>query len=151
MTDRPDDPASGLSAEERAAIRDRARELKADARRAKSADARAESEREVRERIAAMPDPDRVLGERVAALVAAVAPDLVPRLWYGMPAWAREGKVLCFFQDAAKFKARYATLGFTDTAALDDGPMWPASFALVAVTPEVEARIAELLRRAAAA
>jgi uncharacterized protein YdhG (YjbR/CyaY superfamily) len=102
----------------------------------------------VLEKIAAMDDPDRVMAERVHAVVTAAAPRLAPKTWYGMPAYALNGKVVCFFQNAEKFKARYATLGFSDLAKLDDGPMWATGFALTEMTEEVEARIAELVKRA---
>ena len=138
----------GFTAEERAAMKERARELKAGARRKGKPD-RAEVEAEVRAKIAEMAEPDRRLGERIHALVLEVAPELAPRLWYGMPAYAKDGKVVCFFQDAAKFKSRYATLGFNDAAALDEDGMWPTSYAVTTLTPEIEARITELLRRAA--
>ncbi|GIU99938.1 MAG: hypothetical protein KatS3mg014_1554 [Actinomycetota bacterium] len=134
--------AAGFTAEERAAMRERARELKAERR------GKADWEAEVLARIAAMPEADRTMAERIHAIVRATAPDLAPRLWYGMPAYARDGKVVCFFQDAAKFKARYATFGFTDQAKLDEGAMWPVSFALKELTPDAEARIAALVARA---
>jgi uncharacterized protein YdhG (YjbR/CyaY superfamily) len=105
-------------------------------------------ERDALEKIAAMPENDRALAERLHALVKATAPELVPRTWYGMPAYAKDGKVVCFFQSAAKFKARYATLGFSDRANLDDGSMWPVAFALKELSPAVEAEIAALLRKA---
>ncbi|OPC78166.1 hypothetical protein B4N89_38900 [Embleya scabrispora] len=138
----------GFSADERAAMKDHAKELKAASRRASKAEKAAEAERELLAKIAEMQDADRVLAERVHAVVTANAPTLEPKLWYGMPSYAIDGKVVCFFQSAEKFKARYATLGFSDLAKLDDGPMWAAGFALTEVTPEVEARIAELVRRA---
>ncbi|MER5784506.1 DUF1801 domain-containing protein [Streptomyces mobaraensis] len=138
----------GFTAEERAAMKDHAREVKAAARRASRADKAAEAEREVLAKIAGMRESDRVMAERVHAVVTAGAPELAPKLWYGMPAYARDGKVVCFFQSAEKFKARYATLGFSDQARLDDGPMWAAGFALTEVTAEVEERIAELVKRA---
>ena len=150
-----DDAGGGFTEEERAAMRERARELKAAGRsRAGGAGAeRAESaesaESAVLAKLAAMAPPDRALGERLHALIRATAPDLAPKLWYGMPAYARDGKVVCFFQDAGKFKARYATLGFSDTAALDDGAMWPTSFAVKELTAAEEARIAALVKRAA--
>ncbi len=126
-------------------MRDRAKELKAASRpRAKG-----ESEEgDVLARIAAMQAADRALAERVHSIVMAAAPGLAPRLWYGMPAYARDGKVVCFFQDAAKFKSRYATLGFSDKAMLDDGEMWPTSFALKKLTAAEEKRIVELVKRA---
>ncbi len=134
---------SGFSAEEKAAMKERAKELKA-------AKTRAAGEADVLAKIAEMPDADRVLAQRLHALVAEYAPQLQPRTWYGMPAYALDGKIVCFFQDAAKFKYRYATLGFQDTAHLDDGDMWATSFAIVAITAYVEARIVELLQRALA-
>jgi uncharacterized protein YdhG (YjbR/CyaY superfamily) len=138
----------GFTAEERAAMKEHAAERKKEARRKSRADKAAEAERDVLDKIAAMSDADRALAERVHAIVKANAPTLAPKLWYGMPAYALDGKVVCFFQNADKFKARYATLGFNDIAALDDGDMWPTSFALVRMTPEVEERIADLVRRA---
>ncbi len=123
----------------------RARELKADARAAQT---RADGEQAVRQALDAMPDADRALAERVHALVGAAAPELVPKTWYGMPAYARETKVVCFFQGAVKFSSRYATVGFTDEARLDDGAMWPSAFALTAWTDEVEAALRALVARA---
>ena len=143
-----DTDAGSFTDEERAAMQERARELKAERRRS-GASAAVDGERDLLAKIAEMPEPDRAMAERVHALVRAVAPDLVPRTWYGMPAYAKDGKVLCFFQGADKFKARYATLGFNDTASLDEGPMWPTAFALIQLTPDVEARISDLVRRAA--
>ena len=137
------DGAAGFTAEEREAMRERAREMKA-AKGGKDAD----GEAEVLAKLATLPAADRVIGERVHAIVRAAAPDLVPRTWYGMPAYARDGKVVCFFQAASKFKARYATLGFSDTASLDEGSMWPTSFALAKLTATEEARIAALVKRA---
>lgn len=137
----------GFSAEERAAMKDHARELKQEARRRSSADKAAEAERDVLAKIAEMQDSDRIMAERVHAVVTAAAPVLAPKLWYGMPAYALDGKVLCYFQSAEKFKSRYATLGFSDLAKLDDGAMWPAVFALTEVTPEVETRIAALVEQ----
>ncbi|QES40086.1 hypothetical protein DEJ49_03025 [Streptomyces venezuelae] len=142
------DVHKGFSAEERAAMKDHAKELKAAARRGTRADKAAEAERDVLARIAEMEDSDRIMAERVHAIVMANAPALAPKLWYGMPAYALDGKVVCFFQSAAKFKARYATLGFSDLARLDEGPMWAAGFALSEVTPDVEARIGALVKRA---
>lgn len=138
----------GFTAEERAAMKDRAQELKTTARRSSRADKAAEAERDVLAKIAEMQDSDRIMAERVHAVVTASAPALAPKLWYGMPAYALDGKVVCFFQSAEKFKARYATLGFSDQAKLDDGPMWPAGFALTEVTAEVEARIGALVKQA---
>lgn len=139
-----DDGASGFTAEERAAMRERARERKA----AKRPGDAAGEEAAVVAALAAMPDEDRAIGERLHALVRATVPDLAPRLWYGMPAYARDGRVVCFFQNASKFRARYATLGFSDRATLDDGDCWPTAFALRALTPAVEAQVVALLRRA---
>ncbi len=136
-----------FTAEERAAMKDRARELKAAARRGPRA-TKADGETEVLAKIAEMGDADRVMAERVHAVVRASAPALTPKLWYGMPAYARDGKVLCYFQSAQKFNARYATFGFNDTARLDDGAMWPVSFALTEVTAAEEARIAALVTEA---
>lgn len=139
----------GFTAEERAAMKAHAEDQKkAAGRRGSREDKAAEAVRDVLEKIAEMQDSDRVMAERVHAVVTANAPALAPKLWYGMPAYALDGKVVCFFQSAEKFKARYATLGFSDQAKLDDGPMWAAGFALTEVTPEVEARIAELVKRA---
>ncbi|MFI8825607.1 iron chaperone [Streptomyces sp. NPDC053431] len=130
-------------------MKERAKELKAASRRGSSADKAAAAEAEVLAKIAEMPEADRVLAEKVHAVVKASAPSLAPKLWYGMPAYARDGKVVCFFQSADKFKARYATLGFNDPAHLDDGAMWPTAFALTGLTPAVEARIGELVKTAA--
>jgi uncharacterized protein YdhG (YjbR/CyaY superfamily) len=138
----------GFSAEERAAMKDHAKEVKAAARRASAAEKAAEAAREVLEKIAEMEDSDRVMAERVHAIVTASAPVLAPKLWYGMPAYALDGKVVCFFQSAEKFKSRYATLGFSDQAKLDEGAMWANAFALTEVTPEVEASVAALVKRA---
>lgn len=129
-------------------MKDHAQELKKAARRTSRADRAAEAERDVLAKIAEMRDSDRAMAERVHAVVTASAPLLAPKLWYGMPAYALDGKVVCFFQSAEKFKARYATLGFSDQAKLDDGPMWAAGFALTEVTPEVEERIAALVKQA---
>ena len=131
--------------EERAAMKARARELKAEAKAKKN---RADGERDVLAAIAEMPEAERALAERLHALIKAVAPALAPKTWYGMPAYARDGKVVCFFQSAAKFKSRYATLGFSDQAHLDDGDLWPTAFALTAWTPAVEQEVGALLRRA---
>jgi uncharacterized protein YdhG (YjbR/CyaY superfamily) len=133
--------------EERAAMQESARERRAATRRG-SADERAQGERDVLEKIAEMSGTDRTMAERIHALVTATAPELVPRTYYGMPAYAKGGKVICFFQAASKFKVRYATLGFQPDARLDDGAMWPTSWALMELTPEAEERIAELVKRA---
>lgn len=133
--------SKGFSAEERAAMKERAQELKAQA-------AGLDGEKQVLARIAGMPEPDRSMARRVHEIVRATAPSLVPRTWYGMPAYARDGKVLCFFQDAHKFKTRYATLGFSDEARLDEGALWPVTFALKSLTAAEEARIAALVKKA---
>ena len=133
-----------FTAEERAAMKERAQELKKAARRGSKAD----GERDVLDKIAEMSQPDRAMAERLHALIKDSAPALAPRTWYGMPAYAKDGKVVCFFQSAQKFKSRYATLGFSDEANLDDGAMWPTSFALKELTPAEEARIGELVRAA---
>jgi len=134
----------GFTAEERAAMRERAREAKAEAGGAGKAD----GERDVLAKIAEMPRADRVMAKRLHALIKASAPDLAPRTWYGMPAYAKDGKVLCFFQSAQKFKSRYATLGFSDEANLDKGPMWPTSFALKELTSAEEKKIGALVKKA---
>jgi len=134
-----------FTAEERAAMKDHAKEMKA--RRGKVT--AEEEEAAVLAKIAEMPESDRVLGERIHAIVKENAPDLSPRLYYGMPAYARAGKVVVFFQNASKFKARYATLGFNDEAKLDDGTMWPTAFALTKLTKADEKTIADLVKRAA--
>jgi uncharacterized protein YdhG (YjbR/CyaY superfamily) len=138
--------ATGFSADERAAMKARAKELKAEARVNKN---REEGERAVLEAIASMQEPDRTMAERFHELVLASAPQLWPKTWYGMPAYAKDGKVVCFFQSAEKFKARYSTFGFSDQANLDDGAMWPTSFALKELTTAVEAKIRALVKEAA--
>jgi uncharacterized protein YdhG (YjbR/CyaY superfamily) len=138
----------GFTDEERAAMRERAQELKAAARRGPRA-GKADGERDVLAKIAEMPEPDRAIAERLHALVKASAPDLSPRTWYGMPAYARDGNVVCFFQSAQKFNTRYATLGFSDKANLDEGAMWPSAFALTKLTAAEEARIGALVKKAA--
>ena len=137
----------GFTADERAAMKDRATELKASGRRGSRAD-KANVESEVLAKIAELPDADRAMAERLHAVIKASAPDIAPRLWYGMPAYAKDGKVVCFFQSAQKFKTRYATLGFSDEANLDEGAMWPTSYALTKLTRADEARIGELVQRA---
>jgi uncharacterized protein YdhG (YjbR/CyaY superfamily) len=136
----------GFTEDERAAMKERAREAKAEARRGKGKSA--DGEADVLARIAEMPEPDRTMATRVHAIVTASAPALVPKTWYGMPAYARDGKVVCFFQSAHKFKSRYATLGFSDQANLDDGGMWPTSFALSELSEAAEKRIAALVKQA---
>jgi len=138
----------GFTNEERAAMAERAQELKAAARRGSRA-SKADGEKDLLAKIADMPEPDRGMAERIHAIVKANAPTLSPRTWYGMPAYEKDGHVLCFFQSAQKFKARYATLGFTDKAALDDGSMWPTAFALKEMGAAEQARIIALVKKAA--
>ncbi len=138
--------STGFSAEEQAAMRERAQELKAEARLSKN---RAEGEKALLAKIAEMEGADRAMAERLHALIAASAPHLLPRTWYGMPAYAKGDKVVCFFQSGRKFGARYATLGFTDAANLDEGAMWPTSFALQELTEDEEQRISALVKKAA--
>lgn len=139
----------GFSDEERAAMKEHAGELKTAARRGSRA-TRADGEKDVLAKIAEMKESDRVLAERIHAIIKANAPGLAPKLWYGMPAYAKDGKVVCFFRSAEKFKTRYATFGFEDKANLDDGTMWPTSFALTGLTAADEAVIGELVQKAAA-
>jgi uncharacterized protein YdhG (YjbR/CyaY superfamily) len=140
-----DKKSTGFTAEERAAMKERAQELKAEARADRD---RAAGESDVLAKIAEMPKQDRVMAERLHAIVKDSAPALSPKTWYGMPAWARDGKVVCYFQSAHKFKSRYATFGFNDTANLDEGAMWPTSFALKKLTAADEATIATLVKKA---
>jgi uncharacterized protein YdhG (YjbR/CyaY superfamily) len=137
----------GFTDDERAAMKERARELKAEARRG-SREKQADGEGDVLSKIAEMPEPDRAMAERLHAIVKAIAPALSPRTWYGMPAYAKDGHVVCFFQSAHKFKARYATLGFSDKANLDEGTMWPVAFALTQLTAADEVRIGALVKKA---
>jgi len=139
--------SKGFTDVERAAMRERARELKAERRGPRAGKADAESD--VLSKIAEMPQADRAMAERLHALIKTSAPDLSPRTWYGMPAYAKDGKVVCFFQSGHKFKARYATFGFSDKANLDDGAMWPTSFALKKLTAAAEKRIGALVKQAA--
>ena len=139
--------SAGFTAEERAAMRERARELKAEERASKD---RAAGESDVLAKIAELPEPDRAMAKRLHEIVTASAPNLSPRTWYGMPAYAREGKVVCYFTPASKFKERYASFGFNAVANLDDGNMWPTSFALQELTDAEEARIATLVKKAVA-
>jgi uncharacterized protein YdhG (YjbR/CyaY superfamily) len=132
----------GFTDEERGAMKERAKELKAAARKA-------DAESDVLAKIAEMTESDRALAERIHAIVKASAPDLSPKLWYGMPAYTKNGKIVCFFQSAQKFNARYATFGFNDTAHLDEGAMWPTAFALTKLTADDEARIGALVKKAA--
>jgi uncharacterized protein YdhG (YjbR/CyaY superfamily) len=138
-----------FTAEERDAMRERAKELKAQARSAKSANKAEQEAAAVLAKIAELDAPDRALAERIHAIIAEHAPVLAPKLWYGMPAYARDGKIVCFFQGADKFKVRYATLGFNEDANLDEGTMWPTAFALTKLTKADEKRIGELVKRAA--
>jgi uncharacterized protein YdhG (YjbR/CyaY superfamily) len=134
--------SKGFSAEERAAMKERAQELKAEARKA-------DGEKALLAKVAEMPKPDRVIAEKLHAIVKANAPDLAPKTWYGMPAYAnKDGKVVCFFQSADKFKSRYASFGFSDEANLDDGSMWPTYFGLKEMTPAVERKIGALVKKA---
>jgi uncharacterized protein YdhG (YjbR/CyaY superfamily) len=137
--------SEGWTDEERAAMKERARELKAAARRGKDA---ADGESEVLAKLAEMPETDRAMGERLHAIIKASAPVLSPRTWYGMPAYAKDGKVVCFFTPASKFKTRYATLGFEQAANLDDGAMWPTAFALTKLTAAEEKKIGALVKKA---
>jgi uncharacterized protein YdhG (YjbR/CyaY superfamily) len=137
--------SEGFTAAEKAAMKERARELKAEARASKD---KAEGERDLLAKIAEMPAADRALAKRVHAIVNASAPDLSPKTWYGMPAYARDGKIVCFFQSADKFKSRYATFGFSDEANLDKGAMWPTSFALTKLTAADEKKIGALVKQA---
>ena len=139
--------SGGFTDEERAAMKERAQELKAATRRGPRA-GKADGEHDVLAKIAEMPEPDRAMAERLHAIIKASAPALSPRTWYGMPAYAMDGKVVCFFQSAQKFKARYATFGFSDEANLDEGAMWPTSFALKELTPAEEARVGALVKKA---
>jgi len=135
----------GFTDEERAAMKNRAQELKAEARADKD---KADGESAVLATIAEMPEPDRAMGERLHAIITASAPALAPKLWYGMPAYAKDGKVVCFFQCAQKFNTRYAMFGFNDTANLDEGALWPVTFALKELTATEEARISALVKKA---
>lgn len=137
--------SKGFTADEKAAMKERAKELKAEERAKKN---REEGEKAALEAIAAMEEPDRSMAEQVHALITAGAPDLWPKTWYGMPAYARDGNVVCFFQSAQKFNARYATLGFNDTATLDDGNMWPTAYALKELTGAEEKAISALVKKA---
>jgi hypothetical protein len=134
-----DKTSEGWTDEERAAMKERSRELKT---------GKADGESAVLAKLADMPEPDRAMGERLHAIIKASAPDLTPKTWYGMPAYAKDGKVVCYFTPASKFKERYATFGFNDVANLDEGTMWPTSFALTELTAADEARIAALVKKA---
>lgn len=137
--------STGFTAEEQAAMKERSRELKAAARRGAS---KLDGEAEVLAKIAEMPASDRLMAERIHAIVKAHAPELVPKTWYGMPAYAKDGNVVCFFQSGQKFKTRYATLGFSDKARLDDGNLWPTAFALKTLTAAEEKKVAMLVKKA---
>jgi len=144
-TKKPAQIRKGFTDEERAAMKERSRELKAAARADKD---RAAGESDVLAKIAEMQEPDRAMAERLHAIVKESAPDLAPRTWYGMPAYAKDGKVVCFFQSAQKFKTRYATFGFSDQAQLDEGAVWPVAFAVTKLTAADEAKIAALVKKA---
>jgi uncharacterized protein YdhG (YjbR/CyaY superfamily) len=135
------DASNGFTADEKAAMRERARELKAES-------LKADGLNDLLAKIAEMPAPDRAMAERIHALVTAAVPELAPKTWYGMPAYAKDGKIVCFFQAADKFKARYATFGFSDEANVDDGAMWPTSYALTELTAADEAKLAALVKKA---
>ena len=139
--------SNGFTDEERAAMKERAQELKAESRRGQRAN-KADGESDALAKIAAMPAPDRAMATRLHAIIKGSAPALSPRTWYGMPAYAKDGKVVCFFQSAQKFKTRYASFGFSDTANLDEGAMWPTAFALKELTAAAEARIGALVKKA---
>jgi uncharacterized protein YdhG (YjbR/CyaY superfamily) len=139
--------SKGFTDDERAAMRERAQELRSSTRRGSRA-TKADGESDLLAKIAEMPDHDRAIAERLHAIIKATAPELSPRTWYGMPAYARDGKVVCFFQSGHKFKTRYATLGFSDRANLDDGVMWPNAYALTELTAAEEARISALVQKA---
>ena len=138
-----DRKSKGFTDEERAAMKERVRELKAETSRGKT-----DGESEALAKIAEMPEPDRAMAERIHAIVTASAPDLAPRTWYGMPAYAKDGKVVCFFKSAAKFKSRYATFGFEEAATIDAGAMWPTSWALTELTAADEKKLAALVKKA---
>jgi uncharacterized protein YdhG (YjbR/CyaY superfamily) len=146
-TTKKDKTSKGFTAEERAAMRERAQELKAEARRGRRA-GKADGESAVLAKIAAMPGPYRAMGERLHAIIKASAPALSPRTWYGMPAYAKDGNVVCFFRGGQMFKERYMTLGFSDKANLDEGHLWPIAFALTELTAAEEARIGALVKKA---
>ena len=151
MTTSTSDERQAFTAEERAAMKEKSREIRAAGKRMSAAQKAAEAARAVTAKIDEMTGRDRDLAKKVHTIVTTNAPQLAPRLWYGMPAYGLNGDVVCFFQDAAKFKARYATLAFSDRAQLDDGHMWPAGFALIEITDDVEKQIATLVRRAVGA
>lgn len=144
-----DKNVKGFTDEERAAMKERAQELKAEERRGvRAKKEKVDGESDVLAKIAEMPEPERTMAARLHEIIKATAPDLSPKTWYGMPAYAKNGKVVCFFQSAQKFNTRYATLGFSDEANLDDGDLWPVAYALKALTPAEEARISALVKQA---
>jgi len=144
-----DETSRVFTQEEEAAMKERVKEMKAEKRASRSSrSAREDGESIVLAKLAEMPDSDRRLGERLHKIIRAAAPDLVPRTWYGMPAYSKDGNVLCFFRNAGKFKSRYSTLGFSDEAKLDEGTMWPTEFALTELTSDDERRIAALVKKA---
>lgn len=145
VTQKTSKQVDGFTAEERAAMKERAKELKAEARAQQD---KAAGENDLLAKIAEMPEPERAMARRIHEIVKANAPELTPKTWYGMPAYAKDGKIVCFFQSAAKFSARYATFGFNDTANLDDGSLWPVAYALKELTDAVEAEIAALVKKA---
>ena len=147
ITAAPRKEPKGFTDEERDAMRERLQEMKASARQGRRAN-KVDGESAVLAKIAALPQPDRILGERLHAIIKASAPALSPKTWYGMPAYAKDGNVVCFFQSGQKFKTRYATLGFSDKANLDEGPMWPTAFALKELTGAEEAKIGALVKKA---
>ena len=147
MTAKKSNPSS-FTAEEKEAMKERAREAKLEERRAKGENMKLADEAEVLDKISKMSDADRVIAEKIHAIVKKTAPSLDAKTWYGMPAYAKEGKTICFFQESGKFKTRYSTLGFSDQAKLDEGEMWASSFAILKMTPKVEKQIIELLKRA---
>ena len=147
-TDAAGKSSAGFTEDEKAAMKERAQELKAESRRGARASARADGESDLLAKIAEMQGPDRAMAERLHAIITAAAPALSPKTWYGMPAYAKDGKVVCFFQSAQKFNSRYATFGFSDEAQLDEGAMWPTTFALKELTAAEEERIAALVKQA---
>jgi uncharacterized protein YdhG (YjbR/CyaY superfamily) len=149
-TSATDKQSKGFTDEERAAMKERAKELKAEARRGPRA-GKTDGENDVLAKVAGMPEPDRAMAKRLHAIIKASAPALSPKTWYGTPAYAKDGKVVCYFQSAQKFKSRYATFGFSDEANLDEGAMWPTSFALKELTAAEEARIGALVKKAVSA
>ncbi len=146
-TEKPAKTYDGFTDEERAAMKERGQELKKATRRGPRG-AKADGESDVLEKIAEMPESDRAIAERLHAIIKASAPELAPKTWYGMPAYARDGKVVCFFQSSQKFKTRYSTFGFNDVANIDHGTMWPTAFALTTLTAADEERISELVKKA---